>query len=261
MLLRLLCFFIATSFFSVANSAQETNQPIAVKVGGYEYEPFVEKELGITPAFLTLLNQMQDDYSFEFVAIPAQRRYALLLEGHIDALFFETMRWGWQAYDEQVEVTKPLLRTSEAFYARKDHKLGAEVFNNFQERQLALTLGFHYAFADYKADQSYIRDRFQASFAPSQRVALRLMLAGSADLAIVSDAFLLREMVRNPSLKGQVVRSPEIDQTYELPLMVRTRGPITANALSSLIVRAETEGTLGSFFKTYGIDELLVSHK
>lgn len=261
MLLRLLCFFLVLLAVSTPNSAQETAQPVPVKVGGYEFEPFVEKGLGITPALLTLLNQMQDDYSFEFVLIPAQRRYAMLTDGQIDAIFFEMMRWGWQPYADKVEVTRPLLKTSEAFYARADHALGREVFKNIENRRLALTLGYHYAFADYQADQGYIRERFTASFAPSQRVALRLMLAGSADLAIVSDVFFLRELARNPSLEDQVVHSPEIDQTYELPLMVRKSGPITTVALSSLLARAEAAGTLASFLKTYGIAELLMSHR
>jgi ABC-type amino acid transport substrate-binding protein len=238
-------------------TSQEVNQKVVVKVGGYDFEPFVENEHGITPAFLALLNNLQDEYQFEFVHIPAQRRYSILTEGHIDAIFFEMPRWGWEGIRDQIEITKPLLRAKEAFYARANHPAGAEVFARLEDKKLALTLGFHYAFADFNSDQAYIRERFNASFAPTQRVALRMMLAGSADLVIMSDIFLYRELARNPALKNQLIRSPNADQTYALPLMVRKAGPVSVSYLEGLLEMAREKGLLTEFFKGYAIDILM----
>ncbi|MEX0300365.1 MAG: ABC transporter, partial [Kordiimonas sp.] len=62
--------------------------------GGYAFEPFVEGTIGVSPGFVALLNSNQREYRFEFVEIPAQRRYRLLEEGKIDAIFFEMLQWG-----------------------------------------------------------------------------------------------------------------------------------------------------------------------
>jgi len=257
MLLRLLSFLFALVVLGSPVTSQEASQKITVKVGGYDFEPFVEKEHGITPAFLTLLNELQDEYQFEFVHIPARRRYSTLTEGHIDAIFFEMPRWGWEDIRDQIEITKPLLRAKEAFYARADHPAGAEVFASLEDRKLALTLGFHYAFVDFNSDQAYIRERFNASFAPTQRVALRLTLAGSTDLVIMSDIFLYREYARNPALKNQLIRSPHADQSYALPLMVRKSGPVSVDYLEALVDTARKKGVLADFFKGYAIDRLM----
>jgi polar amino acid transport system substrate-binding protein len=261
MLLRLLSFLPFFLFSSAAVAMQQETAQTLVKVGGYEFEPFVEKGQGITPAIVTLLNDLQSEYKFEFVSIPAQRRYSLMEGGKIDAVFFEMQRWGWENHQEHVETTRPLIKASEAFFALKANPEGERVFADIKNKQLALTLGYHYAFADFNADQDYISERFNARFAPSQRVALRLMLAGSTDLVILSDIFLYREMARNPALKGQVIRAPKVDQEYALPLMVRKNGPITAARLEKCLDKLEKSGALAAFFADFGSASLLISKK
>lgn len=254
------------SFLLVAGAAearQETQPPTAhertkVIVGGYEFEPFVEADGGIAPAFIALLNAHQKKYQFEFLSIPAQRRYDLMQRGAIDALFFEMPRWGWQEMESQIETTRPILLAAEAFYAFKSRAQNGDVFTNLSSRKLALTLGYHYAFVDFNADQDYIRSRYDAVFANSQREGLRRLVAGSVDLAIMSDVFLHREFVRDPALKGQMVRAPKVDQLYMLPLMARKGGPVSAAELENMLGQLKDCACLKPFFASYGIADMLI---
>jgi len=241
------------------DGASQIRRPaITVKVGGYEFEPFVEHGLGISAAFLTLLNGHQNRYNFVFVPIPARRRYVLMQRGAIDAILFEMPRWGWQKHQDDIEVTASVLKASEAFFALKSNAKGLAVFNDLAGSKLALTHGYHYAFADFNADQAYIRSRFDVVFADSQRNVLRHLITGNAAMAVLSDLFLYREFARNPALKDKIIRAPQNDQTYDLPLLVRRGGAISARELTNILDQLQTYGRLKKFFLAFGIEDQLV---
>lgn len=235
--------------------------PTVVKVGGYPFEPFVADGLGITPAFLTLLNGHTTEFRFEFVAIPSQRRYELLQRGVVDAIFFEMPLWGWEEQNLEIDVTAPVLRGQELFVARRDNPQGQGVFALSPDRKIALTLGYHYAFAGYKADQAFIRGKVDAVFGEKISHALRYLQAGSVDLAVMSDIFLYHEFLRNPSLRGQFIVGPKPDHEYALPLMARKNGPVSAKELDGLLSRVRADGSLQAFFSGFGLSDLVIPHK
>lgn len=243
-----------------SRSLADRKQPVTVRVGGYPFEPFVENGLGVTPAFLTLLNGLQADMQFEFVQIPAQRRYELLRRGTVDAIFFEMPVWGWQDYAEHVEITEPILRGTEVFVALRETSEGKEVFRLAPDRKIALTLGYHYAFADFNADQSYIRTKVDAVFAERISQTLRYLRSGAVDVAVMSDLFLYREYQRTPALQGQLFIGPKPDHDYALPLLVRSGGPVSANDLDTLMEKMRVDGSLTAFFGGFGLDGVVIQH-
>jgi polar amino acid transport system substrate-binding protein len=237
---------------------QRRAKPIHVKVGGYEFEPFVEGDLGVVPAFLTLLNGHQSKYRFDFASMPAQRRYEQLRSGAIDAVFFENPRWGWNRDKSLIEVTAPLMRAFGSFYALKNNPLGMAVFAEPAKRKIGMTLGYHYAFLNYNSDQAYIRSRFDAVFAKSQRISLQLLMMGKTEVALFSDIFLAREFARNPGLRATIISAPEKDQTYDMPLIVRKDGPISVAELTRILDQLVACDCLSAFFKAYGIADQLI---
>lgn len=229
---------------------------VTIKVGGYPFEPFVEQQGGITPAFLAELNIRQETYHFEFVPIPAQRRYELLRRGVIDAVFFEMPVWGWQSLEAQIDVTHPVLRGAEVFIARNQNEAGDDLFRLAPDKKMALTLGYHYAFANYNADQAYIHSKVDAVFSESMAQTLRYLMSGAVEIALVSDLFLRREFSRHPDLQYQLVQRPLPDQEYELSAILRKDGPISAGTLDEVFSSVDMK----SFFKAYGLDGLVMAH-
>lgn len=239
-------------------AADNETPTIIVKVGGYPFEPFVDGEDGVTPAFLKELNKRQSAVRFEFVPVPSQRRYELLRRGVVDAFFFEMPVWGWQTLAEDITTTRAILRGSEVLVARRQDRLSEDVFRLSPERKVALTLGYHYAFADFMADQAYIGTKVDAVFGETIGQTLRYLRSGAADLAIMSDIFLYREFMRNPALKEQLTLGPDPDQTYALPLLVRNAAPVKAAELDALLATMYADGSLQAFFARFGLAGLLL---
>lgn len=236
----------------------EGSTAVVVRVGGYPFEPFVDGNDGVTPAFLNELNQRQSTFRFEFVPVPSQRRYELLRRGVVDAFFFEMPVWGWQTLAADITTTRAILRGSEVLVARQQDQSKENIFHLSPARKVALTLGYHYAFADFKADQAYIGTKVDAVFGETIGQTLRYLRSGAADLAIMSDIFLYREFMRTPSLKEQLILSPDPDQTYALPLLVRNAAPVEAAELDAILEAMYADGSLQAFFARFGLARLLL---
>lgn len=62
-----------------------------IKVGGYVFPPFIEKEgeafVGVTIDLLDTLNTYQDEYFFQFVPTSSKRRYVDFDNQKFDVLF------------------------------------------------------------------------------------------------------------------------------------------------------------------------------
>ncbi len=230
----------------------------SVVVGGYQFEPFVEDEGGVSPNFAAMLNEAQTEFLFEFIHIPAKRRYEQLADGKIDMMFFEMPVWGWAEVASHVDTSAPILSGREFFVSRVGHKLGDTVFRDLNERRIAITFGYHYAFLGFNAEPEQIRSRYDVVFANQQRFTLRHMLMGNADVAIVNDAFLRRSIDENPKLADRLMVSPFGDQRYELPIMLRKGGPVSLDALRTLLARLSADGTLKSFFDREGLGDSLI---
>lgn len=210
-------------------------------------------------AFTAFLNDMQKDYLFAYREIPARRRYEQMSEGRIDMIFFEMPVWGWEDRAAAVEATPVLLTGAEVMVARAADAAGQgeAYFQNLRERRLALTLGYHYGFANFNADPDYLKSNFDVVFSNSQRVSLRQLIAGGADIAIVNNAFLARELRLEPALEQKLMVSSTPDQRYDLPILVRRSGPVSAKAMTDLLARLHSSGALQTFFTEQGLDRFL----
>lgn len=251
-----ICFLLVS--FILVNHYVNAASPISVKVGGYPFEPFVEGNFGVTPGFITLLNSNQDIYRFEFVPIPAQRRYEMIADGKIDALFFEMQRWGWQDKSDNIEFTRPIIAGREVFVTLKDNPNSVSILADPTKHSMALTLGYHYAFAGFKADQTYLQKAFNVQFAEKQRIAIKYLLAGRTDVAMASEIFLHHEYLRDTELQQKLEISDRMDQHYELPLMVRKGGKIDIAVMNRILDGLVDCNCLTSFFSSYGLEKLLV---
>lgn len=232
--------------------------PIKIKVGAYDFEPFVEGNLGLTPAFLTILNSYQNEYIFEFVPIPARRRYEIMERGNIDAIFFEMPVWGWTERQAAIEITPPILKGQELFVARKDNPRGDGVFALSQERKVALVHGYHYGFANFHDDHDTINRYVDGTFLQQQKQIMQYVLKGAADIGMMSNIFLQWEIKKQPELGALIKVAREADHEYKLPMIVRRGGPISAESLTHILTKMARGGTLKPFFDVFGIGDLVI---
>lgn len=219
-----------------------------VRVGGYEFPPFVETEAG-TPKGLTLdlidaLNKRQQDYEFRFVPISSRRRYADLGEARFDAMFFESPEWEWSAKGFPVDFTNVFLRGGEVFVAAAKPGRGQEFFADVKGKRVVGILGYHYGFANFNADPDVLARNFNMKLVNTHRSSIDMVLAERMDLGVVTDAYLWSYLSRNLDAGGKLLVSERYDQLYNHRVLVRRGGPLPVAAMNRLLAEMERDGVL-----------------
>ncbi len=234
-----------------ANAATPA-QPVPVKVGAYEFPPYVnEAGDGVTRGFVDLLNAAQSDFRFDLIRTSPQRRYEDLEQGRFDLIAFESIAWGWAG--RPVEASRSFFRDAEVFVAKAGPGVDQSFFDNLQGKSILGRLGYHYAFAGFDADPAVLEKRFNTRLTTTHEGNVRSVVAGRAALAIVTRSFLTRFLKANPDLAAQLLVSDRTDQIYDHTILVRRGAPVTAAWVNATLDRLEADGTLAGFWARQGI--------
>ncbi len=82
-------------------------------------------------------------------------------------------------------------------------------------------------------------------------------LAGEKRVIDDGDIGAARQMRLYPELQQDLLVSMKPDQLYDLPLLVRKGGPISAWEMTDLLTRLSKSGALQTFFTEEGLDRFL----
>ncbi|ALJ35569.1 ABC transporter [Azospirillum brasilense] len=241
--------FAATAESTPAESAAA---PVTVKVGGYEFPPYVtESGGGVTQALLDLLNAEQSDFRFELVRTSPQRRYEDMERGRFDMIAFESLAWGWKG--RPVEASRVFLRDAEVFVAKAGPGMDQGYFDRLDDKTILGRLGYHYAFAGMTADPEVLEKRFNTRLTVTHEGNVRSVAAGRAALAIVTRSFLAQFLKANPDMAPHLLVSDRTDQIYEHTILVRRDGPVGIGWVNGTLDRLERSGVLPALWVRQGI--------
>ncbi|MBY3753330.1 transporter substrate-binding domain-containing protein [Azospirillum formosense] len=236
----------------LAATADSATAPVTVKVGGYEFPPYVtESGGGVTQALLDLLNAEQGDFRFELVRTSPQRRYEDMERGRFDMIAFESLAWGWKG--RPVEASRVYLRDAEVFVAKAGPGMDQSYFDRLDDKTILGRLGYHYAFAGMTADPEVLEKRFNTRLTVTHEGNVRSVAAGRAALAIVTRSFLAQFLKANPDMAPQLLVSDRTDQIYEHTILVRRGGPLGIDWVNGTLDRLERSGALPALWARQGI--------
>lgn len=227
-----------------------------VRVGGYDFPPFVETEGGIkglTLDVIDALNKAQDTYDFRFVATSARRRYADVAEGRFDLIFFESPEWEWTARKAAVDFSDVFLTGGEVYIAPAKPGRGQEWFDTLKGKRLVGILGYHYGFAGFNADPEALTRDWGIKLVNSHTSSIGMVLAGRMDVAVVTDAYLWAYLSHNPNARQHLLVSERYDQHYNHRVLVRQGGAITVAEVNRLLVALKANGTLDRLWREAGV--------
>lgn len=225
-----------------------------VRVGGYEFPPFVEADgKGLAQDLIEALNAAQSIYEFRFVPVSARRRYADLADARFDVMFFESPDWEWTQRQAAADFTGEFLRGGEVFIAQARPGRGQDFFANLKGKRVVGILGYHYGFAGFDADPERLARDWGMKLVANHKSSIDMVLADRADLAVVTDAYLWAYLSRTPEAQGKLLVSERFDQIYRHRALVRRNGPIDVKAMDGLLNRLELDGTLAKIWRRAGI--------
>lgn len=235
------------AMFLAGTQAAGTQAAEIVRVGGYPFPPFVEVQAdgshgGFTQDLIERLNIIQDRFEFRFVPVSSRRRYADIQNGNLDAIFFESPEWGWA--DSPVEFSQIFLKGGEVFIAQSQPGRGQDYFTDFKDKRLVGILGYHYGFADFNSDPDLLAKTYNMKLVTSHRSSIAMVLAGRADIAVVTDSYLWTYQAANPASLDRLLVSDRYDQIYNHRILVRSGGPMDVSTINTLLTEMEKDGTL-----------------
>ncbi len=226
-----------------------------VKVGGYIFPPFVvEKEndqyIGITIDLLNEMNSFQKKYKFQFVITSSKRRYLSFDKGEFDIIMFEDIIWGWK--DKNMEASKVILKGGEVYITKADPSKDQSYFNDLKEKSIACFLGYHYGFANFNADEKFLRKNFNIQLSSTHKGNIKKVLTERADIAVVTLLYLKKFFENNPDKISQILVSEKFDQRYNHTILLRKNAKIDAIEMNALLSGMEKAGFLARVWEKRG---------
>lgn len=229
-----------------------------VRVGGYDFPPFVEADAngpakGLTLDMIDALNRAQSQYEFRFVATSARRRYSDVAEGHFDLIFFESPEWEWAAKNAAVDFSNVFLQGGEVYIAPAAPGRGQDWFSELKGKRMVGILGYHYGFANFVAEPEVLNKTWGMKLVNSHRSSIEMVLADRMDVAVVTDAYLWAYLARNPMARDRLLISDRYDQRYNHRILVRRGGAIDVDSVNRLLAGMERDGTLARLWRAAGV--------
>jgi ABC-type amino acid transport substrate-binding protein len=220
-------------------------EKIRVKIGGYDFPPFIEwnsgKPNGIMVSLTDLLNREQNKYIFELVETSPNRRYEDLHNKVYDIIFFESIHWGWT--QEDVNVSNVFLIGGEVFITKSDSSKNQNYFNNLKNKTIRGILGYHYQFANFSTDPDVLK-QFNMELTNSHEGNIVAVLEGRSNLAIVTKEYLDIYLKKHPGAIKNLLVSQKMDQVYKHTVLIRKTSPISVKEINSLLKKIQSDRSL-----------------
>jgi polar amino acid transport system substrate-binding protein len=242
---------------SPEREADNAAAPKIVKVGGYDFPPYVYDDAGtfkgLTIDFIEMLNAVQFTYRFQFVPTSSMRRFKDFEDGVFDVILFENVQWGWKGIP--VEVSRVYARDCEVFVAKAQPGRNEAYFDDLKGKSLRVYLGYHYPFAEYNADPHYLLRKHNARTTVSHEANIRSVLAGRSDLAVVTSSYLQKYLRDNPACMPKLLVSRRTEQDYCHTILVRKGIEPSIETMNALLDQLEKAGYTAILLGKYGIDQ------
>jgi ABC-type amino acid transport substrate-binding protein len=227
-----------------------------VKVRGYSFSPFLDFKddgtpYGATINLINALNGVQTKYLFKFYKTSSKRRYNHFENKELDIIFFEDKAWGWDKY--KIDATKIFAKGGEVFIAKKAKGRSQEYFNDLNNKRIIGVLGFHYAFANFEANENILKRKFNMLLTSSPEYILDLIMKNRGEVGVITESLLRKKLNTHKKLKNEIIISKKYDQKYNHTALVREGAPINRDELNELIEKLEKLGTMKSILTKYGI--------
>lgn len=228
-----------------------------VRVGGYDFAPYVEAAAdspsGVAIDMIALLNRRQSQIRFEFVPTTAMGRYADFSARRFDAVLFEDPAWGWSGRDLPVEASDVFGEDAEIFIAQTGPERGEPWFASLRGLRIAGVRGYHYAFADYIADEEELNRRFSVALYNDSAAVMEAVVRGWTDVGLVARSYARRHIAERPELKARLLLSQRADQIYRHRILARRGTQPGAAGILNLVREAERAGDLRPIYIRYGL--------
>jgi len=240
-------------------SVEEAHAKTVVKVGGYEFPPYIEivdgRASGLTVELISELNKIQPSYHFELVLTTPIRRFKDYQNGLFDSIFFENPDWGWLQGNNVISNSPVVAIDTEVFIALKQFAKSQAWFDNLEDKTLVGILGYHYPLANFESSPSILENEYKMTLLSSHKRSIELVLKKRSDSAIVTRSYLNQYFSKYPKSKHLLLVSERVAQTYNHQLLLRPNHTLDISTLYKWVKQALTQGNIAARLKQLGLQQ------
>ncbi|MCC5827367.1 transporter substrate-binding domain-containing protein [Alkalimonas sp.] len=228
-----------------------------VRVGGYQFPPYIELEHGLAKGFtvelIRQLNQMQQDYHFELVLTTPIRRHQDYQQGLFDAIFFEDPYWGWVQRGIAIDNSPAFAKDDEVFIALASNASSQQWFDDLSDKTIAGILGFHYQIANYETDPDLLAEKHYMTLVSDHQASIELVLKQRTDTAIVTRSFLHQYLRSHPENSEKIIISDRVDQSYHHQLLINPEHELAIATLHQWVLQLLQQEQLSHKLHRHGL--------
>lgn len=230
-----------------------------VNLGVYYFPPIatVEEDRQVSGLLGDVINSIEaanPDLEFRIVYTSPKRRYLDFDAGLYDVIFFESADWGWSGRD--VTISPPLLTDEELYIALKKPGRDQSFFNNIASHRIVALSGYHYRFSGLETTTEELQKTYNIELSNNHSRNMQLILADRpsvAEIAVTSRAYLQKHFENHPEDRDKLLISDAPDYRFNLEIIARKGGPVSADDLYHMLTPMINNGSYGSLAKKWGL--------
>ncbi len=212
-----------------------------IRVGAYHFPPYAVADQmslsGVVTRTIEILNKSSKKFFFKLVPTSSKRRFQDLNEKKYDLILFESKNWGWdEAYIDYLSMN---LDDGEYYVALKQSGRDQSFFKDIKKKSISAVLGYHYGFADFNADQDYLKRNFDIVLSTSHKKNLERVKKGRSDITIVTKSYFNLIKNQKPDYKELFFTSDKYDQKYNIGVIMRKGVHFSKDDLKKLLDHEE----------------------
>ena len=200
-------YLIATIFFSILSSPLLAKE---IKVGGYDFPPYVTAQGGVTQKFIQLLNKNQKTHHFSFVKTTSTNRYEDLKAKKFDLILFEDKAWGWN--DAKIDASESFYLDAGVYVALVEPKRNQDFFSELGSKTLLIRRGYHYGFANFNANEEYLTKNFNIKIMDTPKQIIEGLVQKKGDIAVITKSYLASYLKSHKSISKKLLVAAKLDQ-------------------------------------------------
>ncbi|ASM49179.1 hypothetical protein PESP_a1006 [Pseudoalteromonas espejiana DSM 9414] len=242
--------------------AKPINVDVLVEDGYFPIIINAEKQQGLAPEFVKILNESQSDYNFVLNSLPVKRLKKWVEWGEFDMLFLMALQWLPETARSSLKQTHFYVIAKNELYTLLENSNEQAYFDNLNTLTKAGVLGYSYRFANFNTDAQYLSEEHQVSLTIDEFNVVKMLLLKRADVGVLNNIAYQYFKKNNIFNMDLLYKSNKPDAIYDTHFLVNPkRSKITENQMDELLNSPTIKPKIKALLSAYGVTSSFTENK
>ncbi|MBH0027845.1 ABC transporter substrate-binding protein [Pseudoalteromonas sp. SWN29] len=250
---QLFLLFVLT-LFTQPSLSKTVNINILVEDGYFPIIIDAQKQQGLAPEFIKILNDSQIEFNFILNSLPVKRLSKSVEQGHFDVLFLMALQWIPQSVRSNVMQSSFYMITKNELYALKENAKNQDYFNDLRALTKVGVLGYSYHFAGYNTDAYYLSEEHGVSLTIDEYNVVKMLLLKRANIGVLNSIAYQYFKDQKAFDMSLLYKSEIPDAAFDTHFLVNTKqNKISASKIDAILNSSVIQPQIKNLLDKYGV--------